>query len=91
MLGCLLVACIQVAVKKIISAGKSREVEQPDRDVEMNPGLRSVAYGKMKIKPKIGGKKGTVSHSTTSRSLSRKDLKNDLIHEMRQLSRLRHP
>eukprot|EP00977_Amphora_coffeiformis_P013940 scaffold3806_cov169-Amphora_coffeaeformis.AAC.16 len=81
----------QVAVKKIIPAGEFKGLEQPDRDIEMNPGLRSVAYGKLKMKRKTGGKTGTVSHSTSGRLLSRKDLKNDLVHEMRQLSRLRHP
>ena len=78
-------------MKKIIRAGNFKGVEQPDRDVEMNPGLRSVAYGKIKMKRKSGVKTGKVSQSTSGRSLSRKDLKNDLIHEMRQLSRLRHP
>ena len=78
---------LQVAVKRVLPGGRRNDIGQPTRDIESNPGLRSMAYGKLKRTVASG----TISQSGTGRSLSARHIKNDLIAEMRQLSKLRHP
>lgn len=74
----------QVAVKRVLPP--ERRKDQPTRDIESNPGLRSVAYGRARRM----WASGNISQSTT-KSFTPNQIKNDLVQEMRQLSKLRHP
>ena len=78
---------VQVAVKRVLPPGKREDIDQPTRDVESNPGLQSVVHGR--VKRSLAS--GSVGHSAATRSMSPSQIKNDLVQEMRQLSKLRHP
>lgn len=74
-------------MKRVLPPQEVKSAPQPSRDIESNFGLRSVAYKKMR---RMRGSE-TLSQSGTSKLFSRKQMKLDLVQEMRQLSKLRHP